>query len=59
MRLLLASVLILFTNYLASEGELCNGIAGIKCQRGLVCVVEDYHVDGAGICVKEHELDLE
>lgn len=37
----------------AQEGELCGGIAGFICAKGLTCLYEGNYPDAAGTCVKE------
>jgi hypothetical protein len=36
----------------AKEGETCGGIAGIKCDFGLMCRFEGAYPDAAGTCVR-------
>ncbi len=42
---------------LKGEGEVCGGIAGFTCDKGLVCKMEGNQPDAAGRCVKETSPD--
>lgn len=37
---------------LRAEGEMCGGIAGFMCQKGLLCKLEGDYPDASGKCVK-------
>lgn len=37
----------------AKEGEMCGGIAGFRCARGLTCRYDGDYPDAAGVCVAE------